>query len=96
MALYAIIYMSKGKQQKGTKMATVAENNIRALEMIVEELEQDLNAAITAYEDTLEYPDEFDDNEKEAAKRDMEDKQRYLDEAKEELESEIAWNNWDK
>lgn len=75
-------------------MATVAENNIRALEMIVQELECELNAAISAYEDTLEYPDEFDDNEKEAARRDMENKRRYVNEARGELESEIAWSKW--
>lgn len=69
-------------------MTTTTENNIRALEMLAEELRQDLNAAISEYEDALEYPGYYD---VEAAKMAMDDAQRYYDECLDEIDTERMW-----
>lgn len=69
-------------------MTTTTENNIRALEMLAEELRVDLNAAISEYEDALEHPDSYD---VEAAKKAMDDAQRYYDECLDDIETERIW-----
>lgn len=71
---------------------TVAENNIRALEMIVEDLRNEFNAAIDEYELSLEYPELYD---VELTKSEMDNAQRFYEEAKEDLEREIAWLEFD-
>ena len=65
-----------------------AANNVRALEMLIEELCVELNDAIAEYEDALAHPDYYD---VEAAKNEMDKRQRFYDEAKEDLELEIMW-----
>lgn len=70
-------------------MTTTAENNIRAMEMLAEELRNDLNAAIAEYEDALEHPEHY---ELEAAERAMDDAQRYYDECMNEIEAERMWS----
>ena len=67
-------------------MATIAENNIRAIELIVDDLMSDLNDAIDEYETALQYPEYYD---VELAKKIMDERQRWYDEAKSDLESEI-------
>ncbi len=69
-------------------MTTTAENNVRALEMLADELRDDLNAAIAEYEDALEHPDRYD---VEAAKKAMDDAQRYYDECLDDIETERMW-----
>lgn len=66
-------------------MTTIAENNVRAMEIIVEQLREELNDAIAEYEDAIAHPDYY---EVEAAEREMNDHQRWYDEAVSDLELE--------
>ena len=69
-------------------MTTTTENNIRAMEMLAEELRDDLNAAIGEYEEAVEHPESYD---VEAAKRAMDDAQRHYDECMDDIETERMW-----
>lgn len=72
-------------------MISITENNIRAMEMLVEDLRQEFNEAIAEYEEAIEHPEYYD---VESAEKAMNDKQRWYEEAKDELESEIAWSKF--
>ena len=66
-------------------------NRIAELEAEVEERRQEYNERVAEYEDALSYPDLFDVD---LAKVEMEDAKRWYEEAKDELECEIEWQNW--
>lgn len=68
-------------------MAT-AEQNIKAQEMLIEELRYELIAAISEYEDAVEHPEDYDI---ELAEKTMNDAQRWYDEAVDELDSMKMW-----
>lgn len=71
---------------------TTAENNIRALELIAEQLRVELNEAISMYEMALENPDEYD---VELSKREMDRREGYYRDALGEIEQERQWAELD-
>lgn len=81
---YILITVNRTRE-KGKRMATIAENNVRAFELIVEQLRVELNDAIAEYEDAIEHPNYYD---LEAAEREMNNRQRWYDEAVSDLENE--------
>lgn len=89
--MICVILYTEGNEREETEMTNRAENNIRAMEMLVEELRNELNAAIDEYEEAIEHPENYDI---EAAEEAMSNAQRWYDEAKDELESEIAWSKF--
>lgn len=64
-------------------MATIAENNIKALELIAEQLREEFNNAISEYEMAIEAPEFFD---VELAEKEMNKCERFYHEALEDIE----------
>lgn len=69
-------------------MTTIAENNIRAMEMLAEELRQELNEAIAEYEEAVEHPEFY---QMELAKKLMDEAQKRYEECLDEIERERMW-----